>query len=362
MDRLSFAINGYKCLNGHSFDLPALTVLTGANGAGKSSVMQSLLIMRRAIELGVQTKDVSVDLSDDKYAFDYGDTDDVLYTDGDGTLSFKLGDISIASLEVEENSKMLPLKCNAKGDSFVWENESFLYLDAERIGPRYDFQRFDVKGYDCGCHGQYTAEVVSQSSFTIIPSTRYLIPSREGNFQIQLDNWVDYIFPGLAIRTIPSGSSSFRLIVRNNKNLRGVGAFAPNIGFGITYALPIIVEGLLIPQGGWLLVENPEAHLHAKAQSNMGYFLAKMAASGVRVIVETHSEHIVNGMRRALVDKIGLSSEDVDLYYLDWDMDGKIFNQRITIDASGNLSDSPVDFFDQSRQDLLYIIQKSMGQ
>ena len=65
-----------------------------------------------------------------------------------------------------------------------------------------------------------------------------------------------------------------------------------------------------------LIVENPEAHLHAKAQSNMGYFLARMAAAGVRVIIETHSEHIVNGIRRMIVEgRTGMSADDRSIYF-----------------------------------------------
>ena len=61
----------------------------------------------------------------------------------------------------------------------------------------------------------------------------------------------------------------------------------PNTGFGFTYALPIVLDGLMAPAGSMMIVENPEAHLHPRAQSNMGYFLGRMAAAGVRIIVET---------------------------------------------------------------------------
>lgn len=60
------------------------------------------------------------------------------------------------------------------------------------------------------------------------------------------------------------------------------------MGFGLSYALPIVVGGLVAAKDGLLIVENPEAHLHPQGQSNMGQFLAWLAGKGVQVIVETH--------------------------------------------------------------------------
>ena len=149
----------------------------------------------------------------------------------------------------------------------------------------------------------------------------------------------------------PRGSQSYQILIR--ERIHNIQTDSTNIGFGISYALPILVGGLLTEEENWLVVENPEAHLHAKAQSNMGYFLGMMAAAGLRVVVETHSEHIVNGIRRAALVSGRLKSEDVNIYFFK----NKSESELITMDEHGNLSDFPVDFFDQSRQDMLEIIK-----
>ena len=139
--------------------------------------------------------------------------------------------------------------------------------------------------------------------------------------------------------------------------MKVLGNAATNVGFGITYALPILVSGLTVPDGGMLLVENPEAHLHAKAQSNMGYFLARMAAAGVRVIIETHSEHVVNGIRRMIVEgKSEMSHKDMTIYFFQ-NKQGIKGIMEITMDEYGNLSDFPEDFFDQVRQDMFKLME-----
>ena len=151
------------------------------------------------------------------------------------------------------------------------------------------------------------------------------------------------------MQVVSSGQDHYQVKVLGNA--------ATNVGFGITYALPILVSGLTVPEGGMLLVENPEAHLHAKAQSNMGYFLARMAAAGVRVIIETHSEHVVNGIRRMIVEgKSEMSHKDMTIYFFENTNEKKNIKE-ITTDEIGNLSEFPVDFFDQVRQDMAELMK-----
>jgi len=73
-----------------------------------------------------------------------------------------------------------------------------------------------------------------------------------------------------------------------------------HVGFGLTQMLPIIVAALSGEREGILLIENPEVHLHPAGQALVGQFLVDVARAGVQVIVETHSDHVLNGIRRSL--------------------------------------------------------------
>ena len=98
---------------------------------------------------------------------------------------------------------------------------------------------------------------------------------------------------------------------------------APNAGFGISYALPIVVAALRAAAGGLLLVENPEAHLHPAGQSRIGGFLARVAADGVQVFVETHSDHVLNGIRVAVADgSAALLPEQAAIHFFRVEDDG----------------------------------------
>lgn len=163
---------------------------------------------------------------------------------------------------------------------------------------------------------------------------------------------MSHICSEVAFKAEPRTAEKCQVKLRQNRQTLAT----PNTGFGYTYALPIVLDGLMAPRGSMLVVENPEAHLHPKAQSNIGFFLGKMAAAGVKIVVETHSEHVVNGIRRAALSRLGLSTDDITIYFCDESRPDEN-PEEITVDSKGNLSDFPVDFFDQVRQDMLEIIR-----
>lgn len=346
MNKISFNIAGFKCFLDSTFILNNLTVLTGANASGKSSVIQALLLIKAASE----SEEIS--LSDSKYAFDMGDKDSLVNENSNDEVSFTIDNNKFYFLSSDETSKgKLKMYRENKEPYF---NCNVFYLSAERQGPRFDVKLDETIRFDCGCHGEEAANALSNNEFSEIDELKQL---KNGNFSIQLDAWIDTIFPGVSIKVMRSGETRRQIMIRNNQVI----SVATNVGFGISYALPIIIEGLLARKGDWLIVENPEAHLHAKAQSNMGYFLSVVAAAGVRVILETHSEHIVNGIRRAAMkEQIKINQEDINIYFMSPEKMGE--SKLITIDNDGSLSDFPVDFFDQSRQDLLEIINLSSNQ
>ena len=129
-----------------------------------------------------------------------------------------------------------------------------------------------------------------------------------------------------------------------------------NVGFGLSYVLPIIVNGLIASEGSVFIVENPEAHLHPSGQSNIGKFLAKIAASGVQVVLETHSEHVINGIRLASLEGI-IPHEKVQLNFFDRNADDEMRIASIQLNEKADLTEWPNGFFDQQERDLAHIFR-----
>jgi len=119
------------------------------------------------------------------------------------------------------------------------------------------------------------------------------------------------------------------------------------VGFGLTQLFPILVAILAAQKGDVVLVENPEVHLHPQAQQNIGSLLARVSASGVQVIVETHSDHVLNGIRLAAKSKI-IAADDVAIHFFSpTQADGVFTPKSPKVDADGRLDAWPEGFFDQ---------------
>ena len=102
-----------------------------------------------------------------------------------------------------------------------------------------------------------------------------------------------------------------------------------------------------------MLIENPEVHLHPAGQAHMGQLLAEAAHAGIQIIVETHSDHVLNGIRRSVKSE-RIRAEEVAIHF---------FRQRSpdysqvlspTLDSSGNIDVWPEGFFDQFDKDMNY--------
>ncbi|WP_296124519.1 DUF3696 domain-containing protein [uncultured Bacteroides sp.] len=365
MDKLILNIDGFKCFKEDtSFEFNNITLLTGANSVGKSSVVQSLLLLKTISQGSLSIPDslIELDLNDEKYALELGTYDDIKNKSNDDYEDFMNPDAkdmkfvlngAVASIRIQDNLEAgNKVQVSTDKQSLTrmrrYLDCCFVYLNAERQPPRYEYKNIDDNEF-CDCHGKNTGDVIQKHEQDNCPPIRSFDFFEGNKWKVELDKWIKYIFPGVMLAISQSAKDSYQVKILGNA--------ASNVGFGITYALPILVSGLIVPEGGMLIVENPEAHLHAKAQSNMGYFLARMAAAGVRVIIETHSEHIVNGIRRMIVEeRTEMSANDMTIYFFQ-DKNGNKKIMNIGMDRKGNLSAFPEDFFDQVRQDTLAILR-----
>lgn len=125
-----------------------------------------------------------------------------------------------------------------------------------------------------------------------------------------------------------------------------------NTGFGLTQVFPLVVAAISAREDDLLLIENPEVHLHPAGQAAMGVFLAEVAAAGVQVLIETHSDHILNGVRRAVKNGV-LRPDDALLHFFrPRDESGERPQvETPALDAAGNVDLWPEGFFDQFDKD-----------
>ncbi|ELP1579937.1 DUF3696 domain-containing protein, partial [Campylobacter jejuni] len=149
-------------------------------------------------------------------------------------------------------------------------------------------------------------------------------------------------------------SSSIKILYKNYD--LGM-EFSPfNLGSGVSYLTKILILGLSLEKGNILIIENPEVHLHPKAISKLTDFFVFLIKAGIQLIIETHSEHILNGIRWN-VFKEEISQQDVQIYYINninnnFQSIG-INKQGKYINSNGEIIDFPEGFFDSDLDHLL---------
>jgi hypothetical protein len=113
-----------------------------------------------------------------------------------------------------------------------------------------------------------------------------------------------------------------------------------DVGYGVSQALPVAVEALDRPQGATLLLQQPEVHLHPRAQAGLGAFFARVARDrGIRFVVETHSDYLVDRVRMAIRDGV-LERRDVALLWFR-SSQGVSRVDRIDLADDGSIREAP---------------------
>ena len=126
-----------------------------------------------------------------------------------------------------------------------------------------------------------------------------------------------------------------------------------DVGYGVSQAIPIIADCVSASSGATLLIQQPEVHLHPRAQAAMGSFFAQLAKSGRNdVIVETHSDYLLDRVLMDVRDE-KIPSQDVLILYFERAADG-VKIHPIEVDASGRVVDVPEGyrsfFLDEQRR------------
>lgn len=363
-------IKNFKCFEDKEIFLNRLTVLAGANGNGKSTVVQAMLFLRKTIEetcelfgeyyvLNKQKSAQQVDLNEG-FLLSLGNSTLVL----NNNLSSDNINISLAdndsiveskyqnkSVDAELYLELSDIKINNPNNPIL--KQTFYYLNAERIGPRISQRIHYFTFPNCGFQGENTAQIIASFNYKIKVDENRKHPSNKSpRLESQVNSWLGELIPGASIVAKQNIETLTAQILVENYFTKGNPVTAPNIGFGISYVLPIILTGLIAEKDAIFIVENPEAHLHPSAQSKIGSFLSIIAQSGINVIIETHSDHVLNGIQLSSIKK-EIEPSLVTVNYFDQKEDeNQPSVENISINEKGELSKWPKGFFDQSQRDM----------
>ncbi|MEU8271954.1 DUF3696 domain-containing protein [Sphaerisporangium sp. NPDC049002] len=378
IDRLT--IKNFKAFASADVSLAPYTLLSGLNSSGKSTMIQALALLRQADNSGLL-----VDHNEDDESgaigglplngelVELGTGQDILHEDYIAEqgkvpeIGFELAAGSAMPFkfhaEYGREDDLLPLtlcepplhvrtRHHEDEAAYTLFNPGFQYLRADRINPAVTYPRsheMAVRRGFLGTRGEFTVDFLRHNQDEVVPFEALHHPDASSRLLDQVEAWMGEICPGVKIETaVIEQTDLVRLVFQftRTKKLTTNPRRPTNVGFGLTYVLPVVVACLTARPGSMILLENPEAHVHPQGQSAMASLTCAAASAGAQLVVETHSDHILNGVRLA-VKRGQLSAEDVRLHYFQRNADGVIDIVSPSIGPDGMLSQWPPGFFDE---------------
>ncbi len=396
-------LTNFKCFETETtFPLSQLNLLTGMNGRGKSTLLQSLLLMRQTTEVSETTTSIFLNGSclnlgtfeevrnqntseEAPIIFEYGSPNHLLHyqlnrnrqADNKDDTTLLIEEVTTSSLRfTKTTSGFRAYDANAnevKGlitffnlapklitsieekDS-LWSRDSNFdkihYLSTDRqLGPQQMYPAALAKFSQVGVKGEFTANILYNHGHHLVPE-HLCLDAHSHAFASQTNAWLNQIFEGVSTEVIIVRYQERQLLdilFKTSQNSIDRLNKPANLGFGYSQALPIIVAGLLAKTGEILIIENPETHLHPQAQSRLIQFLATVCQGGVQVFIETHSDHVLNAVRVTVRDQL-VKPEQLSVLYFHQNREQPIVTP-IPVLPTGGIEEWPEGFFDQTLKD-----------
>lgn len=331
------AVRGFKNIKHQELDIKPLTILTGLNSTGKSTVLQAILL-------------ISKQVTEEQSVFAAHHIPDSFQTLRNIYENSKQINVSLGTSEgnihytlCSDYSELGP----REPDMPLPEMEKNLYyLSAGRIGPE-EFARMDNQRIYCGENGSYLFGTFEREKSKPVIET--LIKERSSyTLSTQLNHWLSYILDiKLELNTEKRNEQTAEVRFKSD----GIPNLQPSqLGAGVSYLSKILILCLRAKANDTIMIENPEIHLHPAAQSRLGEFFAFVTRAGIQLILETHCEHLINRVQYEVFKK-RISTNDVAIYYK---KGITVPYMKIELDKNGRLVEEfPQGFFDATLAELL---------
>ena len=398
----SITVEGFKSISSEcKLELGSLNILAGANSAGKSSFLQPLLLLKQTVEAAYDPGPLLIDGPNVKFTeltqifskaagakkqFSIG-----LYA-GDGRalkLSFEIGSkkqlqikenihtnrqgisktlterLSEAEVEKIVNASGFPKNMFPRGKSAIGRDRAFLRLQITDEDRTYMFPVGIVEGFgeDVG------RNIIHVPGLRGNPERSYKKTAVGGSFPGTLDTYVASIVAhwqendhekletlgrqlqqlGLTWKVTSKKIDDTRVELQVGRLPTAAQGGAKDlvsiadVGFGVSQVLPVLVALLVAKPGQMVYIEQPETHLHPKAQRALAEIFADAVQRNSVVIVETHSLLFVRAIQ-TLVARGAVQTEAVKLHWVERDATGQTQVTTRDLDKSGAYGDWPQDF------------------
>ncbi len=389
-----------------------LTGLFGANSSGKTSILQVLLMLKQTVE---QPSDWNKPLyfGDEGSLVNLGNFNDVIHKHKlDLSLDISVSWKSSTVADINKHIKSYNLNLDTLSPSQRYRDRSEEISFSTNIFRgavnnfhyKTDLYRFEGQQPELfRCYGLRTARTEIRDIFSrfeeafegLFSRIFYLGPLREyprrhypwkgdhpenigryGEKTIaamlsgrirrlsideQIPKWLQQLelIDSYDVRPLSDTDGKYECLVKQYKG--GPEVQLIDIGFGVSQVLPVLILCYYAPEGSILILEQPEAHLHPKAQTELADVLIDAVTNrNIQIILESHSEYLLSRLQRRIAEK-EIASVDTALYFCEIN-DGTSEIERLDVDEYGNIRNWPQDFFGDVTGELIKKTKVEMQQ
>ena len=334
-------VTDLKCIDDIEISCSNYNLLIGTNSSGKSTLLQSLLILSQNLDYDYGLNGPLVSLGDFREVVNFNKASkrlSICVSDADGLIRFDMQDDEIYHI-TKQNDVLESV--------MSYEQGRFHYLSCNRIGGKDVYNKNMSRREGIGSNGEYAIHYLLKHGADELESE--LLRSKESfTLLFKVNYWLKYIInANIRIEDVLGTDivkASYSLI--EGKFLR-----PKNVGSGISFLIGIIAICLGSQKGDIIIIENPEIHLHPLSQSRLSEFLYFIAKAGRQVFVETHSDHLFNGVRVGIATK-QIESSKVTINFIRLNDKYCSTNHKVEIGKNGKILNPIDDLFEQFEIDL----------
>jgi predicted ATPase len=260
----------------------------------------------------------------------------------------------LASIPGEPDSYVeSPLRCYGIHDALLDTRQLFsplqtrfenLFRSIRYLGPlrEYPRRRYAWEGKHSAGVGQRGEDMV-----TALFSGRIQLRSIDK----QILEWLQRLdlIDSYRVSPIRDAEKDYEFLVQKYKG--GPEVRLTEVGFGVSQVLPVLILCYYVPEGSILILEQPEAHLHPKVQSELADLLIEVVKNRkLQIILESHSEHLLIRLMRRIAEE-QISAADTAFYFCQMN-EGTSGIDKLNVDEYGNIRNWPQNFFGDEMGDL----------
>jgi len=228
-------------------------------------------------------------------------------------------------------------------------SRNMLYLGPLREYPKRYYLATGEVPRDIGLKGENVVELLYYDSKLRKRKARRVMIN-------DLKRWLETFGLAREVRIDALHEGLYSLILEDPST--GFPVNVSDTGFGVSQILPVVVECLSSPRNCTIMIEQPEIHVHPKVQAELGDLFIE-ASKDRRIIVETHSEHLLLRVQRRIAEKL-LSPNEVAIYFFEPSHEGTQI-RRLAMDESGSIKEWPAGFFEEDYQESLARYKATLG-